>query len=87
MYLSIFPSGSTRYAAMTTAFHNDSNCIVTIIPSCALCERAVPPLAMCSVPAVCAPLYLPWVPSGQASLALLKALCQNFCHSGFHVSI
>lgn len=47
------------------------------------------PLGMCSVPAVCAPLYLPWVPSGstcQASLALLKALCQNFCHSSFHVS-
>lgn len=54
--LSIFLSAGTGHAAMTMAFHIDSHYIVTIIPSCALCERAV---GMYSVPAVCAPVVPP----------------------------
>lgn len=85
--LSIFLSAGTGHAAMTVAFHIDSHYIVTIIPSCALCEEQWE----CAVSLQCVPLlYLPWVPSGSTSqtcLAQPKALCQHFCHSGFHVNI
>lgn len=95
MYLSIFLSTSTSYAAMTMAFHIDSSYIATIIPSRALCERAVPspgnvqcPCSVCphctspecSVVAWARCAWYCWKPPAKISVA------EKF-HNGFHVSI